>query len=551
MITLLGIAFFYVLANQNGWVGPGSRVLLGTAISSGLIGLAWWLRSLKGQPEAALAAAGTGIAGLYVTLFAATKLYEYIPTIGGMPLALAIAALAVVIALAWSAEALALLGLVGAALAPPLVAGGVSPAAVAFAGIVAAAAMVLWVLRDWRFTAAAVSAAALPQLAWLVVDQRGAAPAPGWNEHWQTVALAGCLWAVYLATGLVRYLRSGRLDRTTLAVLASTSSSAIAAAALLFDGRQRGWAMLAVALAYAGLAATPRLIGRPSRDLSSVFAATALTAALVATGELLGGGSRAVAVSAEGALMVWLAARFREQRLQLASIVYLTVAALLTLVQAPLANLVDFPPVSLTGPGGQLDGALVAASIASAIALAAAAIVFAVCSRPMGDDPRAWRRITAGAAITVSLYAAAETILGGFIWLHFTQRSFENGHTVVSLVVALVGVALLVVGLRRHATDARTAGMVLLGLAVAKLFLYDLVELNLMARAVAFIAVGLLLLAGGIVYQRLWDEEPSRSTGWPSSAATRVGRCHDSVPALTLATCRHREPGVTRACGDA
>ena len=361
VITLLGIAFFYVLANQNGWVGPGSRVLLGTAISSGLIGLAWWLRSLKGQPEAALAAAGTGIAGLYVTLFAATKLYEYIPTIGGMPLALAIAALAVVIALAWSAEALALLGLVGAALAPPLVAGGVSPAAVAFAGIVAAAAMVLWVLRDWRFTAAAVSAAALPQLAWLVVDQRGAAPAPGWNEHWQTVALAGCLWAVYLATGLVRYLRSGRLDRTTLAVLASTSSSAIAAAALLFDGRQRGWAMLAVALAYAGLAATPRLIGRPSRDLSSVFAATALTAALVATGELLGGGSRAVAVSAEGALMVWLAARFREQRLQLASIAYLTVAALLTLVQAPLANLVDFPPVSLTGPGGQLDGALVAA----------------------------------------------------------------------------------------------------------------------------------------------------------------------------------------------
>ena len=47
---------------------------------------------------------------------------------------------------------------------------------------------------------------------------------------------------------------------------------------------------------------------------------------------------------------------------------------------------------------------------------------------------------------------------------------------------------------------------------MAKLFLYDLVELNLMARAVAFIAVGLLLLAGGIVYQRLWDEElPNRA----------------------------------------
>ena len=107
----------------------------------------------------------------------------------------------------------------------------------------------------------------------------------------------------------------------------------------------------------------------------------------------------------------------------------------------------------------------------------------------------------------VGLYAAAQAILDGFIWIHFSQRSFENGHTVVSLLVAAVGVALLVAGLRLHSRDERTAGLILLAAAVAKLFLYDLVELNLMARAVAFIAVGLLLLAGGIVYQRLWEEE--------------------------------------------
>jgi uncharacterized membrane protein len=80
---------------------------------------------------------------------------------------------------------------------------------------------------------------------------------------------------------------------------------------------------------------------------------------------------------------------------------------------------------------------------------------------------------------------------------------------VVSLAVALVGVGLLVAGLRRRSTDERTAGLILLGAAVTKLFLYDLVELNLMARAVAFIAVGLLMLAGGIVYQRLWEERPA------------------------------------------
>ena len=171
MVTLLGILFFYVLADQRGWVGPGGRVLLGTAISAGLLGLAHWLRHLRGQPEAALAAAGTGIAGLYVTLFAATKLYGYLPTAGGMPLALAIAGLAIVIALAWSTQSLALLGLTGAALAPPMVEGGTSTAGVAFAGIALTAALLLWLERDWRAVAGVTSAVTVPQLVWLVAEQ--------------------------------------------------------------------------------------------------------------------------------------------------------------------------------------------------------------------------------------------------------------------------------------------------------------------------------------------------------------------------------------------
>ena len=506
IITLLGIAFFYVLANERGWVGPGSRVLLGTGISAGLLALGWWLRQLRGQPEAALAAAGTGIAGLYVTLYAATKLYGYIPTAGGMPLALAIAGLAVVIALAWSAESLALLGLTGAALAPPLAQAGITPVGVGFAAIVAAAAMVLFTARDWKAVAAAVSATTVPQLAWLVSAQSGAAPAFGWNPHYQTVVLAAAFWAVYVGAGFARYVRRGSLDQLTATLFGSTATSAILAAAVLFDGRQRGWAMLGVAGIYGGLAWVPRLIGRPSRDLSSLFGATALTAALVATTELLGGGTRAVAVAGEAGLMAWLSARLHEQRYQLASLAYLCVGLMLTMIQAPPINLVVFPPIRIVDVHGNLDTALMLQSMASVIAFAGAVALFAVFSRPMADmSARTWRRTVGGTALGAALYAAATVILEGFMWLHFTARSFQNGHTAVSLVVALVGVAALLMGLRRHSTDLRTTGLILLGAAVAKLFLFDLEVLNLMARAMAFILVGLLLLAGGIVYQRLWD----------------------------------------------
>jgi uncharacterized membrane protein len=451
-----------------------------------------------------------------VTLFAATKLYGYLPTAGGMPLALAIAGLAIVIALAWSTQSLALLGLTGAALAPPMVEGGTSTSGVAFAGIALTAALLLWLERDWRVVAGVTSAVTVPQLVWLVAEQAGSAPAIGWNAHWQTVVVTAGFWVVYVLAGFVRQLRAetGRLDRATLSLFASTSTSALAAAALLFTDGDRGWAMLVLAAVYGGLALAPRAIGRPQRDLSGLLAATALAAAMVATTELLGGGSRAVTLAAEAGLAAWLAHRFDERRLQYASLAYLAVAAGFTLAQAPLDNLVDFPPLRLLDATGRFDAGLAIESVASAVALAVAAGVFAAFSRPIRTDLRTWRRITGGGALIVALYAASQAILDGFIWLHFSQRSFENGHTVVSLMVALVGVALLVVGLRRHSRDERAAGLILLAAAVAKLFLYDLVELNLMARAVAFIAVGLLLLAGGIVYQRLWDEE------LPSTAAT-------------------------------
>ena len=506
LITLLGIIFFYVLANQNGWVGPGSRVLLGTAVSAGLLGLAVWLHGQKDQPEGALACAGTGIAGLYVTLFAATTLYGYVSSAAGVLLAMGIAGIAVAFALAWSRESMALLGLVGAGLAPPLAQGHISTAGVAFAVIVAAAAMVLYVEQGWRSVAGAVSAATLPQLIVLLAREQGPAPAIGWNHHYQTVALAGGFWAIYLLTGFARYLRSGKLDSTTLSILASTSTSALLVAALMFEHQERGVAMLFIAAVYGGLAFAPAAIGRPNRDLASLMGATALTAALAATGELLGGGGRAVAVSAEAALLTWVAARFRETRFQLAALAYLTAALALTLKQAPIVNLLRFPPHHMVQAGG-LDTSAMLAGVLAATGFAVATCIFAFVSRPMGTDRRTWHRIVGAVAVAASLYAAAQAILGGFIWLHFTARSFQNGHTAVSLVVALVGVGLLLVGLRRHSGDLRTGGLILLGAAVAKLFLYDLVVLNLMARAVAFIAVGLLLLAGGIVYQKLWEED--------------------------------------------
>ena len=68
----------------------------------------------------------------------------------------------------------------------------------------------------------------------------------------------------------------------------------------------------------------------------------------------------------------------------------------------------------------------------------------------------------------------------------------------------------------------RWGGLGLLGLALAKLFAFDLANLSSLARAGSFLAVGLALLAGGFLVQRLAREAPSaqhRAGNGPSPAA--------------------------------
>jgi uncharacterized membrane protein len=71
---------------------------------------------------------------------------------------------------------------------------------------------------------------------------------------------------------------------------------------------------------------------------------------------------------------------------------------------------------------------------------------------------------------------------------------------------AVTGLVGLVVGLLRDVRPLRLAALTLLGLAVAKVFAYDLSELESIYRALSFIALGLLLLGAAFAYQRIRRE---------------------------------------------
>ena len=209
----------------------------------------------------------------------------------------------------------------------------------------------------------------------------------------------------------------------------------------------------------------------------------------------------AVALTGGAIALVWRP--LRETRLWLAGGVVAAVAT--------VATVGEFTPIERFFQESARPAESVWVLVACIVALAAVA-----WSAP---DPT-HRPILGAVAGGFALYAVSLGILGlaEAVSSASVETDFERGHTAVSGLWALVGLALLVVGLLRGSALIRYAGLALFGLSLAKIFLYDLASLSSVARAFSFILVGGLLLAGGFFLQRLSDRLGPRAPDAPGPA---------------------------------
>ena len=117
-------------------------------------------------------------------------------------------------------------------------------------------------------------------------------------------------------------------------------------------------------------------------------------------------------------------------------------------------------------------------------------------------------RLDLAAAATAGLLGLYAVSLGV---LEATQRlggadlhaKFQRGETLVSALWALAALALLAAGLARRTKELRGGGLVLLGLALAKLFLFDLSQLSSLTRAASSSPSAWRSLAAACLVQRL------------------------------------------------
>jgi uncharacterized membrane protein len=83
-----------------------------------------------------------------------------------------------------------------------------------------------------------------------------------------------------------------------------------------------------------------------------------------------------------------------------------------------------------------------------------------------------------------------------------------------SIAWSLFALALLLIGMHRQVAGIRYAGIGLLVVTLAKLFLHDLASLDQLYRIGAFIAVSVVLIGASYLYQRFLSiEEAEPHTG--------------------------------------
>ncbi|RNI25294.1 DUF2339 domain-containing protein [Flexivirga caeni] len=483
-ITLIGVVMLLVIAAHAGLLSPQVRVAGGAVLSAALIGAGLRVHGRPGGTIGGVALAGTGIAGLFVDTVAVTSFYEWLPAIGGLVIAGAIAAAAAALAVHWRSELLAIGVTIAVAALAPVLTSGVTVSLVWFMVILQAAAIVPERLRGWCFHSLVSPLPAVTVVAAYAVDTRSIASLPA-------------VLAV-LSLGAAGFFSStGKDDELHSAAFGFTVMPAVVQLPLL-DQHVALVVGAALTALIAGAAFCCSSLGTVRR---TVLAAAALLLG-VETCLLLGDDS-------------WMPVLVLVPGVAVAAVSVARKSTAVTLVGAALggcgavAYLVFANPAALSRPG-LADAQLSYVTMTGGLLLVAWAALSGTAMLRPGTGVR--QTVVAPVAVCAGLYGATAAMISFGSTVGGTP-GFHSAHLGVTVVWVIVAMASMAFSLHqpRFAAVSLGGGLLLAGGAVAKLFLFDLQEMSGATRAMTFLAVGLVLLLAGSRYAQAFARK--RSTG--------------------------------------
>lgn len=522
-ITLIGVALVMMMP-QDGFLGPLPRTAIGLGLAAAAVVAAIWQHRADPKNLGAQALLATGIASTFLVLVALTAIFEnpdgrpLLAVVPGLALAGLVSLAGVWMAGQWRSQWLAVLAVLGSLLLAPFL-GDDLRVSIAFMGVMTLATG--FFQRGFGWTGL-VLARTLPTGLYALAALATAGEGSGIDPA--ALAPSLVLGAALAVVGLViAFLHQ---DGTPSERTAAAASLGLLAAPALLVGWQEGFiGALVVFLALGGLftavgflrAWFTGLVRSVAIPLGGVFLTSA---GLVFLGE-----------EWFGMLFLVLAVSYLVVAAQTGSRVVLGVGSLLAVlgVLSWLPTLGGLFNWRLAGQTGRLGLTDVATSVLVLVAALAAAWAYRryFPERRVGIHWATWAFAIVSGSVAVVVGGTLLGLAGGE-----ALAGFQVAHAVVTVTWMGLCVFLLARGLRRdeQATGSLWLAIALAAAAVAKLFLFDLGTLPGLARALAFLAVGVLLLIVGTWYNRQLEKvrrarPPVDAAGTltpPSAAPLRV-----------------------------
>lgn len=487
-VTLIGIVLLLAMAAREGLLTPPVRVVGGVFLASGLAGAALWVRPRPGGRIGSLALLTTAVTAAFFVVVAVTRIYEWLPLTAGLVLALAVAAAAGLQAIRWDEQWLYIAVTTGVAALAPALSGGLTETLVGFLAVIQLAGVVPEIAKGWDETAIVRTAPVV-----LV--------ASAWVLGTTASAMASVFAAASIAAiGLLRGVQAGLTRRAALYAPLALGGSWVPLFAFAASSSQRTQAVISVIMTLVALGAfhALRTTGSTVRVATLVLAGVSGVMFLVSTAR---GDWRAVPFLATAAVLVAVHLRYRNRLIGWGAVVAVALGVGAQTTITPLVDLFYRGRVA-DMPSETLVAALM-------LLVFAALAVLAVRGKGM---PASYVQSVLGAA---GVAAILGTSMAGLALFGRTTTGFFIVHLAITVFALALAAAVLTAGLSRprHLTVSMNGGLGLVMCALVKLFVFDLQYMGSMTKALTFVAAGLVLLAAGTRYSRVYAEAASARQG--------------------------------------
>jgi uncharacterized membrane protein len=486
---IIAVTYFLKYAFDNNWIGPSGRVAIGVLLGAAMLPWSHWLLQ-RGYSYFSEGIAGLGAAVLYLSIWAGCQYYKLFSLDVGFAAMIVITAGMAVVALGRNSQRIALLSLFGGFLTPVLVSQGKDVQVVLFTYllILGAGLLAIEMRRDWRsLTPISFLLTQLYFWGWHSESYRPA-------KLERTILFATLFLLLYAALPILRALRYLQLHQLDIVVVLANSFAYLGALYVMLWPQER-WPLTLLVLALSGghlfvarIVPPPKTGETPLARL--LFAGLALTFATLAIPIRLEGKWITLAFAIEGAILVWTGFRSMTGFLRAGGYFLLAVAA---------ARILIFP---LPAPQFLFNERFAAYAV---LIICFGVVVYAAREQEsaVGRD-----ELNALGFFAVAINVFTLIALSFELWDHFGSHAglgIDSGlaqHLALSLLWTAYASGLIALGVRRESALLRWQALVLFGLVVVKVFVYDSSYLERFYRIVSFFILGLVLLVVSFLYQR-------------------------------------------------